>query len=323
MDPHFVQTLRYKLQRRIRRLNGVDARHFGHILKQVWPFIRKNELFMAILEPALRCRTDLEESAKKVLSGESLQGEDELEMVGIAFHVLDGVVSADKPDDAALRAGRAYLRGADLSDAVDAFRDHFLEPLYEYLDEQLDDQKAICALLVKYKRRSEWFTRSELQALLQDSTHGEKRLATDLYCYLHDQGMDFHIEPRSTSGEIDLLGDQTGDQRLVLDAKIFDPGKSKGKAYLVSAFNQIYTYARDYNESAAYLAIYQTTAIEPKFAFAKSDSVFPYLEHNGKIIYFAVIDICDYEKPASKRGQSRVIEITKDDLICSEPELGS
>ncbi len=322
MDPQFVQTLRYKLQRRVRRLNGADARHFGHMLKQVWPFIRKSELFMGILEPALRCHPDLEESAKKVLAGEQLEGDGELEVVGIAFYVLDGVVAADQPDDAAICAGFAYHHGSEISEAVDSFRDHFLEPLYEYLDEQLDDQRAICALLVKYKRRSEWFTRSEFQAMLQDSMRGEKRLAIDLYRYLHDQGMEFHIEPRSASGEIDLLGDQTGDQRLVLDAKIFAPDKSKGKSYLISGFNQIYTYARDYNESAAYLAIFQTTVAEPKFTFAQSDSLFPYLEHNGKIVYFAVIDVCDYEKPASKRGQSRVIEITRDDLIQSAADPG-
>ena len=275
MDPQFVQTLRYELQRRVRRLNSVDARQFGQSLTQIWPFIRTNELFMGILEPVLRHRSDLQESADKLLKCDAVHGEDELETVGIAFYVLDKAVASGDPQDTAERVGLRVGGRRDRVESIDAFRNIFVEPLYEYLDEQLDDQRAVCALLVKYKRRSEWFSRTELRAILQDSARGERLLSMDLYRYLHDQGMEFHIEPRSASGEIDLLGDQTGDQRLALDAKIFDPAKSKGKAYLVSAFNQIYTYARDYNESAAYLAIYQTTSTEPKFTFAKCDSIFP------------------------------------------------
>lgn len=318
MDPQFIQNLRYRLQRRFRRLNSVEAAYFGFSLRQVWPFVRKSTIFMAILEPVLRHRSDLEESAAKVVEGQTLHGEDELETVGIAFHVLDKVVSAEDPQRTAVNIGCHIHRGGDASEMIDAFRELFVEPLYEYLDEQLDGQRAVCALLVKYKHRSEWFTRSELQAVLQDSTRGEKLLAMDLYRYLHDQGMEFHIEPRSASGEIDLLADQAGEERLALDAKIFNPEKGKGKAYLISGFNQVYTYARDYNESAAYLAIYQTSPTEPRFTFARSDSIFPYIEHNGKIIYFVLIDICEYEASASKRGQSRVIEITERDLISAE-----
>jgi hypothetical protein len=315
MDSHFVQNLRYKLQRRIRRINGIDANHFGPALKQMWPFIRKSELFMAILEPVLRHRADLAQSAQTICSGQPVLGETELETVGIAFHVLERVVVAENPQELAFDIGFGFTHSAQGSEPIDAFRELFVEPIYEYLDEQLDNQRAVCALLVKYKHRSEWFTRSELHSLVQDSARGEKKLAVDLYRYLHDQGMEFHIEPRSVSGEVDLLGDQRGDQRMVLDAKIFDPEHSKGKAYLVRAFNQVYTYARDYNESAGYLAIYQTTTAEPKFTFAANDCIFPYLEHNGKVIYFVVIDICDYDQSASKRGQARVVEVTQDDLL--------
>lgn len=315
MDPQFLQTLRYRLQRRIRRLNGIDWQHFAPALKQTWPFIRKSELFMAMLEPVLRYRSGLDESAQKVLSGQPVTGDTELENVGIAFHVLDLVATSGNAENLITDIGFQCGQVDDSSDAVGAFRDLFLEPLYEYLDEQLDTQRAVCALLVKYKHRTEWFARSEMQALLQDSGRGEKRLAADLYRYLYDQGLDFHIEPSSASGETDLLAQQTGEQRLVLDAKVFNPEDSKGKSYLVSAFNQIYTYARDYNESAGYLAIYQTVPVEPRFTFASSDCVFPYLEHNGKVIYFVVIDICDYPTSASKRGQAKVVQVTREDLV--------
>jgi len=39
-----------------------------------------------------------------------------------------------------------------------------------------------------------------------------------------DQGLGLSIEPTSTPGEADLISAQTGDDRLVADVKIFEPG---------------------------------------------------------------------------------------------------
>jgi len=45
--------------------------------------------------------------------------------------------------------------------------------------------------------------------------------AYDLYEYLHDQGIQFHIEPESASGRVDLISAQSGKDRLMADAKNF------------------------------------------------------------------------------------------------------
>lgn len=50
-----------------------------------------------------------------------------------------------------------------------------------------------------------------------------------MYAYLFDQGLDFHIEPQSVSGEPDLVAPE-----LVLDAKLFD-GQARNKRYVLSA----------------------------------------------------------------------------------------
>jgi hypothetical protein len=42
-----------------------------------------------------------------------------------------------------------------------------------------------------------------------------------LYEFLHEQGIDFHMEPKSASGIADLVADQVGDDRVVADAKVF------------------------------------------------------------------------------------------------------
>src|SRR5207247_2139125 len=86
---------------------------------------------------------------------------------------------------------------------------------------------------------------------------GEHDLAMNLYVYLHDQGIDFTIEPRSRSGRPDLVA-LSAVEPLVADAKVFNPQKSKGISYLLQGTYQLYTYACDYNESCGYLVVFKT-----------------------------------------------------------------
>ncbi len=83
------------------------------------------------------------------------------------------------------------------------------------------------------EQKCEWFQRTKLyEAWLENTQKGEKILALHLYEYMHDQGVDFSIEPTSASGEADLVSAQTSDEPLIADAKIFNPAKSKGKNYI-------------------------------------------------------------------------------------------
>jgi hypothetical protein len=63
-----------------------------------------------------------------------------------------------------------------------------------------------------------------------------------------------------------LVTDHVGEDRVVADAKLFWPEKGKGKNYLISAFNQAYTCARDYNEPASYLVIYKMSREDSHFS---------------------------------------------------------
>src|SRR5260370_28259485 len=137
-------------------------------------------------------------------------------------------------------------------------RELFLEPFYEYVDEHLDDNQAMLYFLRRYKHRCEWFHADRLrEAVQKDTQKGERTLAFDLYENLHEQGIDFQIEPHSASGIADLVADQIGEDRVVADAKVFWPEKGKEKPYLISGFHQAYTYARDYNEPCAYLVVFK------------------------------------------------------------------
>ena len=163
----------------------------------------------------------------------------------------------------------------------------FLEPFYEYLDEHIDDQQAILYFLRQYKHRCEWFQAERLRrAIEEDTQKGEKSLAFDLYEFLHQQGIDFHIEPYSASGIADFVTDQVGEDRVVADAKVFWPEKGKGKSYLIAAFHQAYTYSRDYNEPASFLVIFKMCKEDVNFLVPASQTMFPCLTLNNKTIFF-------------------------------------
>lgn len=164
--------------------------------------------------------------------------------------------------------------------------------------------------MLKYKKKVEWFER---ELLAERAGRDERSLAKHLYAYLLDQGLDFHIEPQSASGEPDLVSPD-----LVLDAKVFDADR-RGKRYIADGVHQVHTYARDFNQEVGYLVIYKTCPETIHFSFGKENFLVPYVSVGGKTIYLMVVDICDYGASASKRGKLRTIEVTEDFLIQAEP----
>jgi hypothetical protein len=198
--------------------------------------------------------------------------------------------------------------------ALEAFRTAFIEPVHEYLDEQMDDQRAILALLRRYKHKCESFQRRQLFGLWSSNTaKGEELLAFHLYEYLHDRGVNLAIEPYSESGRVDMVAAQNSDDPLIADAKVFHP--DKGKPYICHGFHQIYQYTLDYNEPFGYLVIFKTCPEDLKFALTGQEQSVPFVVHNHKTIFLLTIDIFPHERPASKRGYLKSYEITQDELI--------
>jgi hypothetical protein len=312
LDKEYVQHLRYKLQKRVRRLNSVQHPQFHYALVHVWQWITSQPVFAGILEDLAKAYPSAAAEAMQIKNGESLVGSTEFEHVALAHAVLKLCVA----DPTAIEQNIEFVITRKFEKRLDGIKEQFVEPLYEYLDEQLDDQRAILALLRKYKQKCEWFQRESLFKMWSDDTaRGEKRLAMHLYEYLHDQGLEFSIEPASASGEADLVAAQASDDPLILDAKIFDPEKSKGKSSLVKAFRQIYSYTVDFTQPFGYLLIFKTCEADLKLALTNSEQFTPSVTYNNKTIFFLVIDIFCYDEPASKRPPLKAVEITEADLV--------
>ena len=266
MQNPYLQQLRYKLQKRVRRLNGADASTFWVRVREFWAFFDGQPILTALAEEiTARCPEYLTWVESR------MTGETELETAAIGYGVLRQYAKRNDP-----MAFLSFTPSLGLDQALDNFRDHYVEPLYEYLDERIDDQSFVLAALLQYKHRCEWFRRKQLFDMWESDTgRGERSLAMDLYEYLFEHGIDIHIEPSSASGEIDMISLQPTADPLLADAKIFNPDKSKGGSFVVRGFHQIYQYACDYNQSVGYLVVFNTSEAILRFALSSAAEPLP------------------------------------------------
>jgi len=309
MDSDYIQHVRYKLQKRLKRLNIATLQSFQLVLIQSWAFLSENEITKGILDDLVERFRDAESYADRILAGEQTGGSTEEKHVAIAYWILKKAL--DVPSTTYLGKLRRNIGGDRLADVLDGFREGYVEPLFDYIDEQIDDKRMTLVLLKKFKHRCEWFHRAELFVQFKNDTgSGERTLARSLYEYLHDQGVQFHIEPKSASGEIDMISAQTGRDRLVADAKLFNPERSQDRGYIVKGFRQVYDYTKDYSESFGYLVIFKTCEQDLAIPTQHQEGGVPFITHNNKTIFLVVIDIFDYADSASKRGKLQVYEIT-------------
>ena len=134
----------------------------------------------------------------------------------------------------------------------------FVQPLFDYIVESLDETKSKLSLLLRYKQRAEWFDCERLLKLCKAKKNHEKSLARELYTYLFDQDIQFQIEPQSPRGRIDLIAEQGKKDPLLLDAKVFD-GIQRGKHYVCKGFRQVHHYCGQYNEQIGYVIIFNVS----------------------------------------------------------------
>jgi hypothetical protein len=282
-------------------------------LIQTWTFLQSNEITKGILDDLERRLPSAKADAERV-TGENIGmvGETELENDAICYWVVKLCATVPFSKRSADEHGNLVLDLlANVSSYLETFRQEYVEPLFDYIDEQIDDKRMILVLLKKFKHRCEWFRREGMLARFKDDTgQGEKLLARDLYEYLHDQGLQFHIEPQSASGRIDLISAQTGKDRLVADTKLFNPERGQDRGYIIKGFRQVYEYTKDFNESFGYLVIFKTCEQDLAIPTQHQEGGIPFIEHNNKTVFLVVIDIFDYPESASKRGKLQTYEIT-------------
>jgi hypothetical protein len=323
MHTEYLQSVRYKLQKRIRRQKTTAYQTYTFVLRQLFQFLDGDSSLVA-LQAELASRYPNADSVAEAIVKEGLERTNpkslvdgplgnELEWAAVSMGVLRRF--SQIPNSTTVRMLVPPQSASGVSDYLSAFSDWYLTPFYEYLDEKLDDPQFVLGRLIRFKHLAEWFRRAELYRVWEQAPprQGEKTLAMTLYEFLFTEGLNLHIEPWSASGEADMVSSQEGTERLIADAKVFKPGESK--KYILQGFRQIYDYCADYNAAIGYLIIFNTSAKQLRFGVSGSAAPLPRVVVNHKTVFFVVIDLYPHAETASQRSQPDIVDISEDEIL--------
>lgn len=318
-----LQNTRFKLQKKVGTLKACDSESFHPELVRFFNFIEGNPIIKSAVEEITASCPELEAGAESwngPQGGSTLYGETHLEQAALGYWILKKVLRNVN------RQGLDFLQYANLHDfdgALREFSNTYIDPLYEELDERIEDRNIVLATLLRYKHSVEWFKAEQYWKLYEDQTgSGERNLAWKLYEYLFDQGIEFAIEPSSASGAADMVQTQSSDSPLLADAKIFDPSRSKGKSYIRKGIRQVYTYTQDYRQPIGFLVVYKASQTILSLEGTGVSAGIPYFEINGKTIFVVEVDI--FQQPsASVRPIAEIEPLTVDEVINDSEQLSS
>ncbi|RZF21153.1 hypothetical protein DAY19_14340 [Halobacteriovorax vibrionivorans] len=325
MDLQISQRTRYLLQTRTRRVKTALINQYGERLSFFLQFIEENIAFKNILNEVLVKSNIADEDVCHALDrGQVSNFKSETDYVAGVFYSLKYLINhfENDHDNNHLVRVSYYFTGSHsggVEQYIENINDSCVEFLADHLDEQLDSSQTLMLLLYKYKHSAEWFNRKKLCLIARGEIEycddKEKGLANHLYQYLFDQGIEFNIEPSSSSGRADLVTSQSNEARIILDAKYIsiDSSNSSIKKKVQDGFGQVHHYCCDYNSEFGYLVIFKDSDNVIEIESEKLGT-FNYVNINGKVIFFLVIDIYEYKESASKRGAPKIISVSKEDL---------
>jgi hypothetical protein len=313
MDPNSIENLRLKLQRRVGRLKPQLEDEFHFQLCQLWDFVAKQPILFSSLEELAMRHPEVETHVNKMFDGSVYTYHQTFESRQTAFSYFLIKRCVEKGSThCEHNIGQKYGRSSITS--LETFKSLFIIPLYEYLDECLDDVHLITAILVRYKQKCEWFQRKYLFDKQDiDTSKAEENLKFHLFDYLHDQGVNLTIEPYSVKGRIDLIYDQKGEDRVFAEVKVLRSRNDKGN--IVEGFSQLIRYLDNFNATVGYLVVYKACEEELSFSLSHQFQSLPYEIYGSKTVIVIPVDLFVYDTCISERRKIKPIRITSEDLF--------
>jgi hypothetical protein len=310
-----LQDLRYKLQKRINRLRTVGQDGLGNELIRFFEFFDSNTRLRSCAAE-LRAKyphVDEELDASRQRD-QQIEGTTEGENAAIGLAVLR---KSAVPYNGSMLFTQYIQYTGSIAEMLERFRDAYIEPFYEYIDEHIEDRNVVLAELIRFKHLAEWFRRNSLwQRWKSDSRSGERSLAFAVYEFLYEQGIDFHVEPASASGAADMIAAQNSANPLVADIKIFDPDSGRGASYIRRGIMQVHRYLNDYTQPIGYLIVFKGTEkqLDINASMSPGDEV-PYFAVGEKTVFLIQVDIFPHELPASKRAIPERETISESEIL--------
>jgi len=279
--------------------------------------ILSNGLLSEILSNAskkhLLSKEELEIYKKAYFEEEEVVYLNEEHAASIIFQVI---VDFYKNNTPALNLLFIWGVGGSFDENFRKVKQNFIEPIINYLFDELEESNIVLYLLEKYKARTEWFLHKNLLAKYNVSENNfEQIFDDDLRLYLFDQGIEHPFStPKSASGRADIIGLLDTSNPLIMEIKVYDSQKNYRKNRIIDGFSQAVKYANDFNKNSAYIVIFNVNNVEIQIT-SESDKIFPpMISFNNKNFYFIVINL-NFEISASKVGKLDVVTVSKEELI--------
>lgn len=314
MHIDYIQNLKNKLKSKVDRLNSTNNLSiFQSYLRQFNDFLNSHSIFQGIINELISKEPEANKLAERVVKNrEVIPINKENLNVATSYFVLKMCCESDN-NEKPVEIGTHYSReSAGVETALKQFNSIFLNYLYDYLEWKLDEQRLILTFLLRYKQRSEWFNREELNQICEKRPSiKEKSLKENIYMYLHDQGIEFTLEETLPgAGIIDFIAKLPDGTPLLAEAKVFNLDKED----LKRGVNQLKWYMDRYNGFFGTLVIFKVCERDIDFKF-KSLVPFTHMVYNNKIIFPLKIDIYPYKQPASTRKILKPMEITEEYIL--------
>jgi hypothetical protein len=209
-------------------------------------------------------------------------------------------------------------RTSSYNDGIRLVTEQLIEPFVNFLEFRIGTESDILYLLDKVKRRIEFFDKERLYRE-HTASEGHREEVYDRYVrqFLFDQGVDYPFsQPRSASGEADIVSGLETDDPLVSEIKLYD-GDSYGVAYLAQGFNQAVQYAQDYGKTSAYLLIINLSDQNLHMPSDEDVQIWPPRLHTAGVTVYIVVVRAKPLSSASQRGKQTTKQVSRDDLIRS------
>jgi hypothetical protein len=302
--------LRVKLRTRRSRIVSCGWEDFLPLTKQFYKFLDDNSVLKAVIVELLARNQQTVETTQNADPNVRVCGDTAEEAATVGYLKWRVFSNQNNPSGFYSHA----LHG-DFHESSGMYKDWYVEPLCDYLDEILDDANVVLAMLIRYKQKVEWYRRTEVLGLYEgDTSRGERKVKQHMFEFLFDQGLPFHVEPIAASGEPDVVSLHDSQHHFIGEVKIFD-SESRGKSYIKKAFYQTYRYCVDYNEPLAYLIVFNVSKKQLRVEVRSDPDGVPRFEYNHKTIFLVVIDIHEHEGTASTLGVAETVTITLAELI--------
>ena len=294
--------LRVRLRERRDRLYRSGAPEFEHELERLLGWLDGRPYIAAILQEIEAADCDYDSWLLTVKDrGRLVFPQAELERTKLCLEIC----RHGDPDNLT----RA-LTSSHFEDLDRVFVEAFVDPVVNFIEDRLEEGGSILALLLRYKRRVEWFDRPRLfRAAGKDRSGAERTLDADLRRFLLESGVDYPFSRRSELPEADSK--VADDQPLALETRVH----RSDLEHIREGFDQAVAFAVEHARPAGYLVVFNLAPERLVFRTTAPRDQVPSVSTSGKRIFVVSIQVNPELALDPASGRAGRIEIEESTLV--------